>query len=96
MVCCGAVDSEGKERDKEINSVLKNSRNNEKRKIKLLLLGAGESGKSTIFKQMKILYGTPATRDEREQYSAVIYNNTIMTIKNLVAQAAIFELQNQV
>jgi GTPase SAR1 family protein len=49
-----------------------------------LLLGAGESGKSTIFKQMKVLYGAPLTDDERRQVTPVVYNNTISAMKILV------------
>ena len=45
----------------------------ESRKIKLLILGAGESGKSTLFKQMKILYGTPFTSEEAIYIKAVIH-----------------------
>ena len=41
------------------------------------IAGSGESGKSTIFKQMKILYGTGFKDDDRKQQVPVIMQNTI-------------------
>eukprot|EP00299_Pterocystis_sp_00344_P006391 c1821_g1_i1.p1 GENE.c1821_g1_i1~~c1821_g1_i1.p1 ORF type:complete len:347 (-),score=54.85 c1821_g1_i1:32-1072(-) len=93
MVCCGTQDKEGRDRDREVNGFLKNARTQEKKKIKLLLLGAGESGKSTIFKQMKILYGTPPTQEDRLQYTGVVFANVIATMKLLIKQAATFEIE---
>jgi GTPase SAR1 family protein len=37
----------------------------ERKVVKILLLGAGESGKSAILKQMRRLYGSPMTEDEQ-------------------------------
>jgi GTPase SAR1 family protein len=50
---------------------------------KLLLLGAGESGKSTLFKQMITIYGNGFPVEERKTYNAVIYTNTIACMRAL-------------
>jgi len=62
--------------------------NQQQNKIRLLLLGAGESGKSTIFKQMRILYGAGFSDQERHQKVSSIHHNTISFIKILCSQAS--------
>jgi len=52
---------------------------------KLLLLGAGESGKSTLFKQMITLYGTGFPEAERKNYQSIVYNNTVASMQALIA-----------
>lgn len=46
--------------------------------------GAGESGKSTIVKQMKIIHETGYSREECEQYKPVIYSNTIQSLMTII------------
>lgn len=55
----------------------------EKHIQKLLLLGAGESGKSTIFKQIKLLFQTGFDERELQSYTSVIHANVYQTIKIL-------------
>jgi len=58
--------------------------------IKLLLLGAGESGKSTLFKQMIQIYGKGFPVEERKTYISVIYNNIVASMKTLVQQSKLY------
>jgi guanine nucleotide-binding protein G(i) subunit alpha len=46
--------------------------------------GAGESGKSTISKQMKIIHLKGFTDDERVSYKSIIFNNTVGSMRVLV------------
>ena len=54
------------------------------REVKLLLLGAGESGKSTIVKQMKIIHETGYSDEERKAYKPVVYSNTIQSMMAII------------
>lgn len=56
----------------------------EKHIQKLLLLGAGESGKSTIFKQIKLLFQMGFDEAELKSYTPVIHANVYQTIKLLI------------
>jgi len=54
---CGSDRSREEQiRDKQITSKLKHWHEEEKKRVQILLLGIGESGKSTITKQMKIIH----------------------------------------
>ena len=46
--------------------------------------GAGESGKSTIVKQMKIIHETGYSVEECEQYRPVVYSNTIQSLMAII------------
>mmetsp|Transcript_6665 Transcript_6665/g.8771 ORF Transcript_6665/g.8771 Transcript_6665/m.8771 type:complete len:357 (-) Transcript_6665:257-1327(-) len=98
-ICGSRLSAEQKEalrKSKEVDQANEEAFKKEQEKIKLLLLGAGESGKSTIFKQMKVLYGAPLTDDERRQITPVVYNNTISAMKILVDQTYNFGYEEQV
>lgn len=67
-------------RSKQIEKNLKEDGIQAAKDIKLLLLGAGESGKSTIVKQMKIIHDSGFTPEDFRQYKPVVYSNTIQSM----------------
>lgn len=46
--------------------------------------GAGESGKSTIIKQMRIIHSRGFPEEERHQTRAIIYSNIVIAFKVLL------------
>jgi guanine nucleotide-binding protein G(i) subunit alpha len=68
------------------NKNKKNKKNKDKdeKPLSVLLLGAGESGKSTIFKQMKILYHNGYSTEERENFKPIIQRNIVEGMMSLI------------
>ncbi|XP_039550896.1 guanine nucleotide-binding protein subunit alpha-11-like isoform X1 [Pimephales promelas] len=74
--------------NKEIKHILAKQRKKERREIKLLLLGTGESGKTTFTKQMRIIHGKGFSTDERRSYTKLVFQNILQ------AMSAITEAMN--
>ncbi|XP_073461598.1 guanine nucleotide-binding protein G(o) subunit alpha isoform X2 [Aquarana catesbeiana] len=72
------------ERSKQIEKNLKEDGITAAKDVKLLLLGAGESGKSTIVKQMKIIHEDGFSGEDVKQYKPVVYSNTIQSLAAIV------------
>lgn len=81
------VDPEASKRDKEIARSLKTDGKAFQNEIRLLLLGAGESGKSTIAKQMKIIHNKGFSEQELLTYKPLIYQNAFQGMVTLLKAA---------
>uniref|UniRef100_UPI00029DD25A G protein alpha subunit n=1 Tax=Entamoeba histolytica TaxID=5759 RepID=UPI00029DD25A len=57
--------------------------------ITVMLLGSGESGKSTIAKQLKILFGGGFPEQERATHKSSICSNVVTCMRTLIEQSAI-------
>lgn len=66
--------------DKAIDREKKKSRS----QVKVLLLGAGESGKSTFLKQMRIIHGVKFESETLQEFQSIIYQNIIRGMRVLV------------
>ena len=75
---------ERKKIDRIIDMEIEKDKKYARLEIKLLLLGTGESGKSTFVKQMKIIYNTLQFDNERERYTKYVYLNIIVDIQSII------------
>jgi len=55
--------------------------------------GPGESGKSTILKQMKLIYAAGFSKTEREEYRRLIFSNIFDAFKSMFEAMDRFGLQ---
>lgn len=101
-------EKEGKQRNEEIENQLKRDRLSQRNEIKMLLLGmkgeyckvfkadrrsgAGESGKSTILKQMKLIHEGSYSPEERESFKEIIYSNTVQSMRVILEAMESLEL----
>ncbi|XP_048858955.1 guanine nucleotide-binding protein G(t) subunit alpha-2 [Brienomyrus brachyistius] len=71
-------------KSKELEKQLQEDAAKESRTVKLLLLGAGESGKSTIVKQMKILHQGGYTKEEQMEFKSIIFGNILQSAMAII------------
>jgi len=88
---CGSPESS---RSGKIGSNLRQGKKENVQIKKLLLLGAGGSGKSTFFKQLKDLYGGGIPKDDLSNHTAIVYSNITTAMKTLVERSSSGELRS--
>ncbi|KAI8621855.1 guanine nucleotide binding protein, alpha subunit [Chytriomyces sp. MP71] len=69
----------------EIDKQLKMEQKNIQQNIKLLLLGPGETGKSTVLKQFKLIYGEGYTQNEKISFRTTILTNVMTCALSLIS-----------
>uniref|UniRef100_A0A8C1W1M5 Guanine nucleotide binding protein (G protein) alpha 12a n=1 Tax=Cyprinus carpio TaxID=7962 RepID=A0A8C1W1M5_CYPCA len=75
---------DAKRRSREIDATLARERRSVRRLVKILLLGAGESGKSTFLKQMRIIHGKEFDQKALLDFRDTIFENVIKGMRVLV------------
>ncbi len=72
--------------------VLPSEQQKKAKEVRILLLGSGESGKSTIIKQMKIIHQNGYSREEMVSFRSSIYRNIREGVEQVIRAAQKLQL----
>lgn len=93
MGCINSTKNEvQQEAHKEIERQLRVDQEKSMKEIKLLLLGAGECGKSTILKQMSIIHGKGYTGEDKNEFIPIIYANIVQSMAAILKAMDLLEI----
>ena len=67
-----------------IDRVIRRQKKETRRECKLLLLGAGESGKSTVIKHMRFIHGDGYKVNDQRIFIKHVYQNCLSSIQKLI------------
>ncbi|XP_034068554.1 guanine nucleotide-binding protein subunit alpha-14 isoform X1 [Gymnodraco acuticeps] len=81
--CVSGEDKENQRINEEIEKQLRRDKKDSRRELKLLLLGTGESGKSTFIKQMRIIHGGGYTDEDKRSYAKLVFQNILTSIQTM-------------
>ncbi|KAF8467287.1 guanine nucleotide binding protein, alpha subunit [Kalaharituber pfeilii] len=93
-MCMGSNGNDaGSQRSKAIDKQIRSDEKRMAREVKLLLLGAGESGKSTILKQMKLIHTSGFSKSDRDDYRVIIFSNLLTSLKLILEAMENYEIK---
>eukprot|EP00128_Syssomonas_multiformis_P005471 Colp12_sorted_trinity150504_noHs@6699 len=87
-----AEERRAREHSKQIDDELKENRKLLASRVKLLLLGAGEAGKSTLIKQMKVIHSDGFSMDDRIRMRSAVYDHIISSMKAMVEALSLLNI----
>ncbi|ROW05558.1 hypothetical protein VSDG_00403 [Cytospora chrysosperma] len=86
-------ETDQKKRSQKIDKDLEEDSKRLRRECKILLLGSGESGKSTIVKQMKIIHLKGYSDDELYNYRPTVFKNLIECARAVINAMRQFDIE---
>ncbi|XP_026999897.1 guanine nucleotide-binding protein subunit alpha-14-like [Tachysurus fulvidraco] len=94
MDCCcmSGEEREAQRIHQEIERQISKSKKQVEKEVKLLLLGTGESGKSTFIKQMRIIHGKGYSEDDRRTFTASIFENIFTAVEAMIKAMNLLEI----
>ncbi|KAK9435037.1 guanine nucleotide-binding protein alpha-3 subunit [Metarhizium brunneum] len=88
-------EAEQKKKSQAIDRVIEEDSKRLRKECKILLLGSGESGKSTIVKQMKIIHLKGYSEDELYNYRPTVFKNLVECAKAVITAMQQFDIEPQ-
>ncbi|XP_066993354.1 guanine nucleotide-binding protein G(q) subunit alpha isoform X4 [Anabrus simplex] len=94
MACCLSEEAKEQKRiNQEIERQLRRDKRDARRELKLLLLGTGESGKSTFIKQMRIIHGAGYSDEDKRGFIKLVYQNIFMAMQSMIRAMDLLKIQ---